>query len=98
MENERLAVDCFVDFVQAVKAQTSPVFRIRTVNVSDSRCQKINTSVSHCFTLFRICKFAGTDHTVLFTTDAADFTLNGNTFCVCFRNNFFGFFQVFVKR
>ena len=59
-----------------VKVKTFPVFWVRTVDVTDTCSQEVNTSCNHSFSIFNWCQFTSTDDTVFFTTDSTNFSFN----------------------
>ena len=82
MENQRLAVNSLVDFVQSFEVQTSPVSRILAMDIADTSSEEINAQISNSLALCRISQFTGRSNTIFCTADAADFALNGNALAV----------------
>ncbi|CKW59212.1 Uncharacterised protein [Mycobacterium tuberculosis] len=64
----------FCQFLQVVKVKTFPVCWVRTMDVTDTSCQEVNTSFNHCFSVFDWSQFTFTDNSVFFTTDSTNFS------------------------
>ena len=90
MENQRLAVNCFVDFVQTVKVQTSPVCRILAMDVADACSEEVYAESCDFSTFLRISEFAVGSNAVFCSADTADFALNRNAYAVSQSDDFLG--------
>ena len=49
------------------------------MNVTNTRCQEIDTKISDHLAFLRICALAHTNNTIFFTTDGTNFTLDRKT-------------------
>ena len=79
MENERHLANSLVDSLESLKAETFPVCRIYTVDITDTSCEEVNTEISDLLALSRISALALTDNAVLFTADSAYLSLDRKT-------------------
>ena len=98
MQYQRHVADSLLYSFQSFEAQTFPVCRIYTVDVTNTSSQNVYAQISDGLAFLRICTLASTDYAVFFAADCTDFCFDRQTQLMSNCNQFLGLCQIFFDR